>query len=240
MARISFLVFAGILLTVLVATAGCGSGGDAPGADSEGTAPGPATEGVGQTPSGPSLDPAMPKPPPRPTNPVVVIETSLGNITLELDRENARETVDNFLGYVDRGFYDGTIIHQVFPGAVILGGMFTPDLTEKKPGAPIRNQADNGLKNVRGTIGMARDPAIIDSATSGFFINVKDNPNYDHVPDPQGNYDRPEDYGYCVFGKVVQGMEVAERISNVETQDRPDFEKIPAETVLIKTVRRMP
>jgi len=168
-----------------------------------------------------------------PLHPVVLIDTSLGNITVELDAEKAPLSVENFLGYVESGYYDGTIFHQVLKDYVILGGCYTPDLQEKSSRAPIRNEADIALKNLRGTISMARQPDSIDSATSQFFFNMADNAVLDHK-------DRTvEGYGYCAFGKITQGMEVAERIARVGVHDREDFERIPVETVLIESVRRI-
>ena len=166
--------------------------------------------------------------------PVVVIQTSLGNITVKLDAKNADTTVDNFLRYVESGHYNGTIFHQVQKDYVILGGSYTPDLVEKKTDGPIFNQAHNGLKNLRGTIAMARKPDITDSSTCQFFINLKDNPMLDHK-----SRATPEEYGYCVFGEVIEGMDVADRIGAVEVYDKADFERIPVETVLIQSIRRV-
>jgi len=175
-----------------------------------------------------------------PLHPKVLMETSLGNITITLDAEKAGLTVDNFLNYVESGHYDQTIFHQVFQGYVALGGMYTPESVEKETAAPIRNEARNGLKNLRGTIAMARLPDSIDSATSQFFFNVKDNPNLDHKDQAAADYSTPEDYGYCVFGKVTEGMEVVDRIASVPVHDTGDFERIPVETVLIRSIRRIP
>ena len=172
--------------------------------------------------------------------PTVVIETSMGSITIELDREKAPMSVENFLSYVEDGFYDGTVFHQVFPGAVILGGMYAADLTEKPAHPPVRNEAHNGLKNVRGTIAMARRDDVIDSATCQFFINVKDNPVFDHNPEARQDYSNLEEYGYCVFGRVSEdSMPVVDQIANVQVHDQGDFERIPVQTVLIKSVRKI-
>lgn len=138
----------------------------------------------------------------------------MGRIVLELDPQHAPATVEHFLRLVREGFYDGTVFHQVFPGYVILGGGFTAELVEKPYGTPIRNEAANGLSNRRGTVAMARDPQVIDSVCCQFFINVGDNPQLDH----QGP--EPEKFGYCVFGRVVQGMDVVDRISQVPTAPR--------------------
>ena len=170
----------------------------------------------------------------------------MGDITVRLDREKAQLTVDNFLSHVERSFYDQTIFHQVLKNYVVLGGGYTiagsgsaAQLTENPTVTKVRNEARNGKKNLRGTIAMARLPHIVDSATSQFFINLTDNPQLDHKPTKQGLNGPPEDYGYCVFGDVIEGMDVVERIANVPVQDKGDFERIPVQTVLIKTVRRI-
>jgi cyclophilin family peptidyl-prolyl cis-trans isomerase len=220
---------------------GCGAGNE------EATEPGTAaTDAGGEAGSSEAVqDPAAHRPPApegnaAPFPATVVMETSMGNVTIELDHDKAPLTVENFLRYVEDGFYDGTIFHQVFPGAVILGGMFTSDLTEKPAHAPVRNEAHNGLKNVRGTIAMARRDDVIDSATCQFFINVKDNPNFDHKPEARQDYSNPEDYGYCVFGRVrEESMSVVDAIANVDVHDQGDFEMTPVNTVLIKSVRQL-
>jgi cyclophilin family peptidyl-prolyl cis-trans isomerase len=162
----------------------------------------------------------------------VVIETNLGNITLELDKEKAPATVANFLAYVDAGFYDGTIFHRVIRDFMIQGGGFTEDLKQKTTNQPVKNEAANGLKNLRGTIAMARTN-VVDSATSQFFINLKDNSFLDHrAPNPR-------DFGYAVFGKVTAGMEVVDRIGTSPTGMRNRFSDVPVATVTIKSVRRV-
>jgi cyclophilin family peptidyl-prolyl cis-trans isomerase len=174
-------------------------------------------------------------------HPVVVMETSLGTIKIELDADKAPKTVANFLRYADEGFYDGTIIHRVttMPTAgiaVIQGGGFTPDMKQKAPHQPIVNEADNGLSNVRGTICMARS-GNPDSATSQFFINVQDNTALDHKgPGPE--------FGYAVFGKVIDGMDVVDKIQNVRTGTVTPpgtpfpMADVPVEAVVIKSVKR--
>jgi peptidyl-prolyl cis-trans isomerase A (cyclophilin A) len=159
-------------------------------------------------------------------SPSVEIDTSLGKIVVELDAKSAPTTVANFLKYVDDGFYDGTIFHRVIPGFMIQGGGVTPDMREKPTRAPIKNESGNGLSNTRGTIAMARtnDP---NSATSQFFINVANNEQLD-------NYGG----GYAVFGKVTSGMDVADKIVNVRTTTRAGQRDVPAEPVVIKTIRR--
>ena len=157
-------------------------------------------------------------------NPVVVISTSLGDITVQLDPVKAPLTVENFLTYVKAGHYDGTIFHRVIKGFMIQGGGMTPDMKEKPTRPPIKNEAANGLKNERGTITMARTNQV-DSATSQFFINTGTNNGFlDH---------KVRDYGYAVFGKVVSGMDVVDKIEGVKTQPGD----VPAEPVIIKSIR---
>jgi len=162
----------------------------------------------------------------------VVMETSYGNVTIELDSAKAPATVANFLAYVDAGFYDGTIFHRVIRDFMIQGGGFTADLNQKTTRPPVTNEAANGLKNLRGTIAMART-GVVDSATSQFFINHKDNPALDYrAPNPR-------DFGYAVFGKVTAGMEVVDRIATRPTGMRNRFNDVPIETVTIKSIRRV-
>jgi peptidyl-prolyl cis-trans isomerase B (cyclophilin B) len=161
------------------------------------------------------------------THPRVRLQTTMGDIILELDREKAPKTVENFLSYVSEGFYDGTTFHRVIPGFMIQGGGMTPDMRPKPTHPPIQNEANNGLKNATGTIAMARtsDPH---SATSQFFINVADNAPLDHKsPTLQG-------WGYTVFGKVVEGMDVVMAISQVPTTSRAGHQDVPAKDVLIE------
>ena len=161
----------------------------------------------------------------------VLMKTSKGDITLALYPDKAPKTVANFLRYVDEGFYDGTIFHRVIPGFMIQGGGLTPDLKKKPTHAPVENEAKNGLKNVRGSIAMARtsDPH---SATSQFFINHRDNPNLD--------YPSFDGWGYAVFGKVSKGMDVVDAIASVPTTTRDGRKNVPVEPVVIESVRRLP
>lgn len=162
--------------------------------------------------------------------PVVLMETSMGEIRIQLDPGLAPITVKNFLEYVESGFYDNTIFHRVVKGFVIQGGAYTADLKRKPAGTPIRNEANNGLKNRRGTIAMARGVAV-DSATAEFFINVVDSPLLNHQDDSiQG-------YGYAVFGRVIEGMKVVDRIQRVETGKQKGMRKVPKVPVVIRSVR---
>jgi len=189
---------------------------------------GPALAAAGQ-----DTRPAMPPPPEtKPTEKLifVVMVTSLGDIVLELNRAKAPLSAKNFLAYTDAKFYDGTIFHRVMSNFMIQGGGFEPGLIKKQTGPPIKNESQNGLKNSRGTIAMARLSAP-DTATSQFFINVVDNPRLD--PRSAGGV------GYAVFGRVVAGMDVVEEIRYVPTGLKKRRENVPIETVLIETVRRI-
>ncbi|PNU20383.1 peptidylprolyl isomerase A [Geothermobacter hydrogeniphilus] len=162
----------------------------------------------------------------------VLMTTNLGTITLDLDEARAPESVKNFLTYADAGFYDGTIFHRVIKGFMIQGGGFDTALKRKATRPPIRNEAGNGLKNVRGAIAMARTN-VIDSATSQFFINLVDNDFLNH----RGNDARG--FGYAVFGKVVAGMDIVDRIARVPTEHRGGpFANLPRQQVVIKSIRR--
>ena len=157
------------------------------------------------------------------------IETSKGTITLELDEKRAPQTVANFAEYAKVGFYDGTIFHRVIDGFMIQGGGFTRDMNQKDTRGPIRIESMNGLKNLRGTIAMART-MVPDSATSQFFINLVDNGFLDYKgPDPRT-------YGYAVFGKVTDGMEVVDRIAKVRTGFSGPHQNVPEEPVVIRKV----
>ena len=166
-------------------------------------------------------------------HPVVAIRTSLGEITVKLDAELAPITVDNFLTYAKSGQYNGTIFHSVDRGFIALGGGFTPDLQEKPVQLPIRNEAHNGLKNRRGTIAMSRNPEAIDSASCQFFINLADNPSLDFK-----GRETAAEYGYCVFGEVVSGQDVLDRLDKAEVKSQPQFDKLPVESITIKAVQQ--
>jgi len=160
--------------------------------------------------------------------PMVVLKTSLGEFTLELDDKKAPVTVENFLQYVDDGFYDGTVFHRVIGGFMIQGGGFEAGMKQKKTREPIKNEADNGLKNDRGTIAMARTSQK-DSATAQFFISLKDNDFLNHGS---------RDFGYAVFGRVSEGMDVVDRISKVETANKGGHGDVPVKDVLIESAKR--
>jgi len=164
-------------------------------------------------------------------DPVVVFKTSMGDIEIQLDPKNAPVTTANFLAYVDKKFYDGTIFHRVIPGFVVQGGGFTSDMQQKPTDTPIKNEATNGLHNLRGTISMARtnDP---DSATSQFFLNLVDNST--GKLDPLGF--SPE--GYAVFGKITKGMDVLDKIAGVETATKGPYENVPVKAVVVISAQR--
>ena len=158
----------------------------------------------------------------------VALNTNYGRIVLDLNAEKAPKTVANFVSYVRSGHYNGTIFHRVIDGFMIQGGGFTPDMQQKPTRAPIPLESRNGLSNVRGTLAMARTN-VPDSATSQFFINVKDNGFLDAARSPDGN-------GYAVFGKVTQGMDVVDKIRKVETTQRGPYGDVPVQAVVIKQV----
>jgi cyclophilin family peptidyl-prolyl cis-trans isomerase len=164
-------------------------------------------------------------------NPVVVMETSMGKIKVELFADKAPITVKNILQYVDDKFYDGTIFHRVIPTFMIQGGGFEAGMKEKRTRDPIKNESSNGLSNVKGTLAMARTPEP-DSASAQFFINVKDNVFLDKANAGDG-------VGYAVFGKVIEGMDVVDKIKQVETGTQRGHRDVPVQEVVIKSMRRV-
>ncbi len=161
-------------------------------------------------------------------DPIVVLKTSLGTIKIQLDATHAPLSTANFLAYVDKKFYDNTIFHRVIPGFMVQGGGFTADMTEKPADTPIHNEGTNGLKNLRGTIAMARtgDP---DSATAQFYLNLVDNGALDATSDAPG---------YAVFGKIISGLDVIDKIAQVPTTTQGQFENVPEKPVVIISARR--
>jgi len=159
---------------------------------------------------------------------MVILTTTHGDITIELFEDDAPITVENFLAYVDEGFFDGTVFHRVIPGFMIQGGGFTEGLQQKSPRSPIKNEADNERINTRGTLAMARTQ-IVDSATAQFFINLSDNTFLDHTL---------LDFGYAVFGQVTDGMDVVDKIAAVPTGHRGMHGDVPTGTVFIESARR--
>ena len=237
------------LMVLAVALAGCPKNGKdpAPGGQNESTenkAPEPAKVEPAATKTDPAAEgePAATKNTPKeapaaevPANakPQVLLETSMGNIKLELNREKAPKTVDNFMEYVRSGHYKGTVFHRIIDGFMIQGGGFDESFNKKSTRPPIKNEADNGLKNDRGTIAMARtgDPH---SAAAQFFINVSNNVPLNHRDKSVRGW------GYCVFGKVIDGMDVVNKIKNVKTGSKGPFSQdAPQENVIIKDAKAM-
>lgn len=163
-------------------------------------------------------------------NPVVLISTSLGDVTAEIFADKAPASAENFLSYVKDGFFDGLIFHRVIPRFMVQGGGFDNDMKQKQAKAPIKNEAGNGLKNVTGTLAMARTN-VVDSATCQFFINVNDNDFLDH------KNNNPDGFGYAVFGRVTDGMDVVHKIEKVKTGNRGLHQDVPAEPVVILSMQ---
>ncbi len=234
------------LLLALVVTAGCGSDDGAPSASID--APGQGTNSSTQNESSSEVTQpvkiraGVASDTPAPVIledtrqfPEVVIKTTFGNIHVRLNAEKAPMTVDNFLlNYVDQGFYDNTIFHYVDKDFMIIAGGYTADLQQKTPRDGISNEANNGLQNLRGTIAMARDRTNADSANCQFFINLADNAALDHKSAAHA-----DDYGYCVFGEVTQGMDVVDKIAEVAVADRDQFPKVPSEEVGLRSIKRL-
>jgi peptidyl-prolyl cis-trans isomerase B (cyclophilin B) len=210
---------------VLLAAASAGCGGEAePTAASNGDSPATAGSTAGTATKQVDVQ-----------HPIVRIETNFGQIAIKLNAEKAPGTVQNFLNYVNDGFYKNTLFHYVVPGKMILGGGYTAEHELKRTRPEIRNEAHSGLKNLRGTIAMARSGDVIDSANSQFFINLVDAPERDYKGDT------PEEYGYCVFGEVVAGLDVAEKISRSSTANlshvAPDMAQTPQPPLVITSIR---
>jgi cyclophilin family peptidyl-prolyl cis-trans isomerase len=165
-------------------------------------------------------------------NPTVKINTSMGSFTAELWPDEAPTTVDNFLNYVEQGYYAGTIFHRVIDAFMIQGGGMTPDMRQKPTGAPVKNEAAANVPNKRGTLAMART-SDINSATSQFFVNLVDNGFLDHRDDS------PAGFGYCVFGRVTDGMDTVDKIAQVNTTSQGPYEDVPAETITIESVEKL-
>ncbi|MDW5501738.1 peptidylprolyl isomerase A [Pseudomonas lundensis] len=160
----------------------------------------------------------------------VMLTTSAGNIELALDSQKAPVSTKNFVDYVNSGYYNNTVFHRVIPGFMVQGGGFTADMQQKSTQAPIKNEADNGLRNLRGTISMART-ADKDSATSQFFLNVADNAFLDHGQ---------RDFGYAVFGKVIKGMDVVDKISQAPTGNVGPYQNVPSKPIVILSAKVLP
>ena len=167
--------------------------------------------------------------------PVVVLHTSAGDVRIELEMEKSPQTVLNFLdNYVRSGYYDQTIFHHADANSFVVAGGFTADLEQKPTASPIYNEANNGLANVRGTVAMSRDPNSAHSATSQFLINVVDNADLDYQGDDADNR-----RGYCVFGRVIEGMDVIEQIASRPVREEGDFQRLPVDPIFIKSVEEL-
>jgi len=209
-----------VLLITLGGLAGCGSSDEAP-----------VTASINSSEGAPQAESERPKLDHQ--HPLVQLKTTAGDVTIQLDAEHAPVTVNSFLNYANKGHYDGTVFHDVDAGFIVLGGGYDASLQEKPTDFPCRNEAHNGLKNTRGTIAMARRPDVIDSSTSMFFINVADNTILDHKGE------KPEEYGYCVFGKVIEGMDIVDKIAKSPTKQLDQFKRMPTERIAIQSVRRV-
>ncbi len=214
-----------LLLTLFLLCAATAAGATAIVPETE-----PATRAAPASP--PATDPALAVEPPAPASPRVVLVTNHGEILLELDAAAAPKTVENFLAYARDGHYNGTVFHRVIPGLLLQAGAFTPDLQQKPSRAPVASEAGNGLSNLRGTIAAARDRGVADSATAQFFINLADNRSLDRQPG-----DSAYTTGYAVFGRVVQGMDVVDRIAAQPTAAQGPFPGwVPRVPVVIERV----
>ena len=225
-----------VILITLVA--GCGGSDDsAPEAESDSPAPtAPQPDDGMHQPGSPRLESETE------ANPRVEVRTTAGTFTVTLRRDLVPRTVDNFLSYVDRGFYDGTIIHQVIRDYAILGGNYTMEngrIVEKSGGLGINNEAAQGLSNKRGTIAMAREPENADSARCQFFINLVDNTSLDYAP-PEDGVPVWQTAGYCAFGEVdADGRAVLDRIAECEVTSVNEMDRVPVETITIESIRRL-
>lgn len=228
----------GLSLTVgcLVAAMGCGGGKESPPAASIETASSSDTSPVSASAESswsPNESAPVEKKPA--ADPIVVIRTTHGEMKVQLFAQKAPQTVDNFLrNYVHRGFYEQTIVHHIDKNSMIAAGGFTADLQAKPTRAPVYNESANGLKNTRGTLAMARDPELAHSATSQFFFNLVDNPGLDYVGDEEN-----EQFGYCVFGKVIEGLDVLDKIAEVPVAPQGDFPAVPIEPVVIQNIQQI-
>jgi len=253
-ARLILLGLAAFTLVAACWLTGCGSGvkADSQSAGTQSPAGPPDTAAT----SAPVATAAKSKPaPPKAVDPVVVLHTSAGDIHVLLFREKAPQTVDNFLkNYAERQFYDGTIFHHVEAGSMIIGGGYTADLAPKETRSPIFNESQNRLLNKRGMVAMIRDPGNAHSATSQFFINLADNPLLDCQADlaqltyptdtspgasPADTGQIEQAWGYCVFGQVIAGLDVIDRIGQTQVAAEGDFSKLPVERVAIQSIQRI-
>ena len=231
-ARLILLGLALLTLAVACWLTGCGSKSETPDAAAAASSPDSGSPDLPATASTPAKAKPTPK---KAVDPIVVLHTSAGDIKLRLFAEKAPQTVDNFLNnYARRGFYDETIFHHIEPGMMLIGGGFTADLQPKETRAAIYNESRNGLTNRKGTVAMIHDPEAAHSATSQFFINLVDNPAFDFQAG-----EAEDAFGYCVFGEVVEGLEIVDQIAATPTAAQGDFPAVPTRTVMIEKVEQV-
>lgn len=224
-----------VAVSCLVSAPGCGGGkGNTPAASID-ASPSASDTPVAQASSAFATSTPAPVQKKPQVDPIVVIRTSQGDIKVQLFVHKAPQTVDNFLrNYVNRGFYEQTIFHHVDKNSMLAAGGFTADLQAKPNRAPVYNESTNGLKNTRGTIAMARDPELAHSATSQFFFNLVDNTGLDHAGEGE-----TEQFGYCVFGQIIEGLDVLDKIAQLPVAPQGDFPAVPTEAVLIQSIQQV-
>ena len=230
-ARLILLGLALVTLAIACWLTGCGSKANTTSSDAGAAATGsPETAAAGTVASTTKA-----KAPPQAVDPIVVLHTSAGDIKLKLFAEKSPQTVDNFLNtYVRRGFYEETIFHHIEPGMMLIGGGFTADLAAKPTRSAIYNESRNGLSNRKGMVAMIHDPEAPHTATSQFFINLVDNPSFDFQAGEE-----EDSFGYCVFGVVIEGMNVIEQIAQTPTSVQGEFPAVPTQTVMIQKVEQL-
>jgi peptidyl-prolyl cis-trans isomerase B (cyclophilin B) len=234
LARLTLLGLAPATLAIAAWLTGCGGDASKPSPETDAPHAKSSDATVSNVATG-ALAGKAPKGPQAPVDPVVVLHTTAGDIKLQLFAEKAPQTVENFLStYLSRGFYNETIFHHVEPGSMLIGGGYTAELEPKPVRTPIYNESRNGLTNRPGTVAMIRDPDLPHSATSQFFINLAENADLDFKAS-----DNEDVLGYCVFGEVVEGMDVVHRIAQLPTTAQGEFEKIPSPIVAIRSVERL-
>jgi len=230
-ARLLLLGLALLTLAIACWLTGCGSGAKTPTTEPEAQADASSESGAGAVAS----KPVKTKAPPKAVDPIVVLHTSEGIIKIQLFAEKSPQTVDNFLNtYARRGFYEETIFHHIEPGMMLIAGGFTADLQPKPTRSAIYNESRNGLANRKGTVAMIHDPEAAHTATSQFFINLVDNPAFDFRAGAE-----EDAFGYCVFGQVIEGMNVVEKIAQTPTAAQGDFPAVPTQTVMIQKVEQV-
>lgn len=232
--RWAAVVWSALIVGCVILATGCGGNSASPPAASIEGSPSVNDSPIAQSTLASSTAPAPMEKKPQ-VDPIVIIRTSQGDLKVQLFVQKAPQTVDNFLrNYVNRGYYEQTIIHHVDKNSMVAAGGFTPDLQAKENRAPVFNESSNGLKNTRGTLAMARDPELAHSATSQFFFNLVDNSGLDFV----GEGDDGE-FGYCVFGQVLEGIDVLDKIAQVPVAPQGDFPAVPTEPVIIQNIQQV-